>query len=476
MAPRHRSLTTRLTLSHLLATTVALLLLGAALLVLLLRAQQTQTQAALEAQAALYAAYAVDLAPTTAILEGVADRIVRRFPPPPGTTVRIFATNGALLTADQSLGQFPSRAVRALVVSPAPILTLAPQRRHYAAQPIIRGGEQIGVVEVSIGAAAGDATRRQFLAALLPAALLALGGALILARLLARSLLRPLVALGRVADKIAAGDLRARAAGESGDEIGRLAAQINRMAADLESRFEQIERLNETRREFYRSVSHELRTPLTAIRGIAENLEDSASREQQASLLIMQTEVGRLQRLVDELLKGGEQSFSPIRERQPIAMRALAADVVALMQPRAGRSGVDLRYRSRTDSVISGDADRLRQALVNLLDNALKWTPAGGSVTVEVFATDSAGERALVVSVADTGSGIPPDQQAALWERGNAGAIGGQGLGLALVREVVSAHGGEARLVGGPGTTIELRFPLAAKHRSRIDASSSPGG
>ena len=136
---RRLSLTTRLILSHLLATATALLLLGSMLVFLVARDQRLQVLAALDAQAAVYAAYAAELAPTTAILEGLADGIVQRFPREPGTKVRIFATNGSLLTSDRSLGEFPSRAVQSLIVTPAPFVPLATETRPYVAKASMRG-------------------------------------------------------------------------------------------------------------------------------------------------------------------------------------------------------------------------------------------------------------------------------------------------------------------------------------------------
>jgi signal transduction histidine kinase len=317
----------------------------------------------------------------------------------------------------------------------------------------------IGVVEVSADGMEGARLQHMLLLALAPAGLLAAGGGMLLALLLARSLLRPLADLGRVAATIAAGDLEARADDRRADELGRLAAEINRMARELEARFAEVERLAGTRREFYRSVSHELRTPLTAIRGIAENLEEDVPESDRASLVIIQSETDRLNRLVDELWAGAEQPFVARRRLRPIPVEPLVHEVVDLMRPRAERGGVQLTMGTTGDSVTLGDHDRLKQALVNLLDNAVKWTPPGGQVRVTIASAPDSNE--VQIRIADTGPGIPPSLRPTVWQRGTRSPDGGQGLGLALVDEVVSAHGGSARLLDGAGTTIELRLPIA---------------
>ena len=454
-----RSLFSRLLWSHLLAVAVALLLSGTTTLLLVARNERTRLVERLDARAVVLASYAAEIAPSTLILEGLAGSIVRRFPPETGAAVRIFAPNGSLLSTTDELGAFPSQAVRPFISGPLPFLPLAPQTRVAVAQPVRRAGQIIGIVEVSAAGAEGARLQRMLLLVLVPAGLLAAGGGMLLALLLARNLLRPLAALRQVAGTIATGNLQTRADERRPDEIGHLAAEINRMAAELETRFAEVEHLAGTRREFYRSVSHELRTPLTAIRGIAENLEEDVPEADRAGLVIIQSETDRLNRLVDELLAGAEHPFVARRRRGPIPIEALVREVVDLMLPRAQRGGVRLTMDTTTSDVILGDRDRLKQALVNLLDNALKWTPPGGRVRVTLASISDAHE--VRITVADSGPGIPAELRSAIWQRGIHGPDGGQGLGLALVHEVTTAHGGSARLMEGPGTTIELRLPVA---------------
>ncbi len=119
-----------------------------------------------------------------------------------------------------------------------------------------------------------------------------------------------------------------------------------------------------------------------------------------------------------------------------------------------------------------GDRDRLRQALVNLLDNALRWTPAGGQVRVRLRMEGNEHDGQIRVLIEDTGPGIPAELRPRLWERGTTGDRNGHGLGLALVREIVEAHGGTARLVPGAGTTVELAFPRATEDAQHGDTET----
>ncbi len=462
---RRRSLTTRLTLSHVLVTLAGLAVLGVATLVLVQRSQRAQTLASLSAQARVYAVFAGEVAADTNTLAAIAPTLVRRFSVPADTTVRVFAPNGAVLYASRNdLGAFPSSAALALLPNPLPIqpVTIEGQRR-FAAERVIRGAQTLGVVEVSQTAAREQALLQQMLAALVPSAALALLGAALVGHVLARSLVRPLCRLGQVAETIAAGDTTARSQDRSGDEIGKVAAQLNRMADELQSRLAEVERLAAARQEFYRTVSHELRTPLTAIRGTAENLEDDASPEQHDALMTIQSEAARLQRLVEALLSPRDTSMVSNLRRQPVDIAALVADVGRIMQPRAERLGIALSCMSAPNLVVAGDYDRLKQVLLNLLDNALSWTPPGGFVRLAAAQRDGMAQ----LQVHDSGPGIEPALRERVWERGfthqavePARVAAGQGLGLALVREIVTAHGGNATVLDEPWSSIQVCLPL----------------
>jgi signal transduction histidine kinase len=451
---RRFSLLTRLSLSHALVTLAGIALLGATLILLVQKNQRDQTVNALEAQAQVYAAYTAALAGDTVELQSVARTLPTRFTIAPDTALRVLAPNGGVLFATTDLGQFPSREAVPYLAAPLPIQPVAfGKDRRFVAVPVVRNNATLGVLELSRPLQREQAILRLLLLALLPSVLLALAGAALGGHLLARSLVRPLHRLEHVATAVARGDRHVRSTDHAPDEIGRLATQFNRMTDELEARLADVEHLADARGQFYRSVSHELRTPLTAIRGAAENLEDDALPEQHASLQIIGREAARLQRLVEELLQPRDAAPLPIRQRHPVDLQTLITDVRQIMRGRAERLGITLQDQSPPLMVL-GDDDRLKQALLNLIDNALTWTPTGGTVTIEA---ERRNDRARIV-VRDTGPGIDPALRERVWERG-VSTGDGQGLGLAFVREIMEAHGGTATLLDGQGTTVELRLP-----------------
>jgi signal transduction histidine kinase len=187
---------------------------------------------------------------------------------------------------------------------------------------------------------------------------------------------------------------------------------------------------------------------------------DRAPEAEQAALSSMEAEVLRLSRLVDELLRPPDDGRLLPTERRPVDLGALAAELCALLSGRADRAGVTLRCEPSAGLIVLGDRDRLKQVLLNLLDNALRVTPAGGQVIIAGALADGL----VRVAVADDGPGVPPDQRVQIWERGLRGApatAGSAGLGLAIAREIIAAHGGRAYLDerSGPGARFVIELP-----------------
>jgi signal transduction histidine kinase len=459
----HMPLTLRLSLTYLLLTLAGLLLLGAGFVGLAGRYLASQRDQSLTAQVEIYAALIGELADSPQALQALAAGGVGRELLPPGTTVRLFATDGTRLAGDSALGPFPSRPALALVHPALPLPASQVAERSYVARAISVGGQTIGVVELSLSTAE-DARLLAGLrnltiqSALIAAAVMALASLLV-----ARSIARPILRQSRRAEDLARTfDPRpSRSGPPQRDEIGQIAASLDALELGLRDYTARIGELEQARARFYRSVSHDLRTPLTAISGMLENLIDAAPPEQQPALELIDVEAHRLARLVDELLRLPEDGhLLPVR-RARVALASLADAVGALLAGRAHRSGVALRCAAADDLAVSGDRDRLKQVLLNLLDNALRVTPPGGSV--ELLITRAADHARI--SVADSGPGVPPALREQIWERGVRGdQPGSSGLGLALVREVVAAHGGEAYLDPDyrPGARFVIDLPLEA--------------
>jgi heavy metal sensor kinase len=291
-----------------------------------------------------------------------------------------------------------------------------------------------------------------------PAAILL---ALIGGYLLAGRVLAPVSAITAKAREITAERLSERLPVENpDDEFGSLATVFNRTFARLEDSFERM-------RRFTADASHELRTPLTAIRSVGEvglrrNSDADSCRETIASML---EEADRLTRLVDSLMTLSRADSGAISvQRQAVELNLLAADVIDCMQVLAEEKGQELSLDAREPVVAEVDPAILRQALINLVDNAVKYTPANGRIRVAVRRA-SAGES--VIEVIDNGSGIPKEHQANIFDRfyrvdkGRSRETGGVGLGLAIARWAVEANGGriEVESEEGKGSTFRIILP-----------------
>jgi two-component system OmpR family sensor kinase len=292
--------------------------------------------------------------------------------------------------------------------------------------------------------------------------LLSVGGAY----LLARAALSPVEAVVSSAREITEGDLSRRLpVSHPKDEIGRLTTTINGLLARLEAAFaRQVEALSRQRR-FAADASHELRTPLTSISGYAQMLEEWGLRDPQTAregVAAIRQESERMQRLVEALLaltRGDEGAPLEIEDND---LAAVAEEAVQIAWTPAGEKKLAVEYLPPKQPVNAPfDQYRIRQAISILLDNAVKYTPEGGKVTVTVREAD--GWARLEVS--DTGIGIPEDQLPLIFERfyraDKARASSGAGLGLSIARQIAEAHGGRIEVESTPqeGSTFTLLLP-----------------
>lgn len=300
------------------------------------------------------------------------------------------------------------------------------------------------------------------------AALLAAAVALGLGLWLSRRLANPLLEMSRAADELARGNFSHRVrVPPSDDEVARLARSFNRMAAQLGD----LERL---RREFIANVSHELRSPLTSMRGFLQGILDGtvAPSDRHRYLELAFDETLRLSRLVNDLLdlaalEAGEVQFDLAALDPAEAARRAAAK----MEPQAAAKGLTLAVDAAEGlPAVLADPDRLEQVLINLLDNAVRFTPPGGSVTISVRPAPGG----VALAVADTGPGLAPEELERVWERFYKGdrartrGAGGTGLGLPIVRQLVLAMGGTVAAASTPGrgSTFTVTLPAAPAARS----------
>lgn len=292
-----------------------------------------------------------------------------------------------------------------------------------------------------------------------------------------RASLRPLANMEHTAEAIAAGDLSRRVPdADPRTEVGRLGNALNGMLSQIETAFraqaesEATARESEGRmRRFIADASHELRTPLAVIRGFAEYYRQRSEVPQdELDRLIgrVEDEAARMGVLVDDLLLLARLDQQRPLARRPVDLLALAADAVHDARVVDGGREITLSVRSGSAFIVTGDEVRLRQVIGNLVNNALRHTPAGAPVDVVVRSGTLGGSPAAVLEVVDEGPGMPPEQAERVFERfyraDPARSRGGTGLGLAIVAGLVAAHGGEVALdtTPGEGATFRVVLPL----------------
>jgi signal transduction histidine kinase len=354
--------------------------------------------------------------------------------------------------------------------------------------PITSAGQTVGMVIMPDRAPFRNVAEDLYLdrtdEALGIAAAVMVGVALALGVLLARVIARPARELTAAAQKIAGGDLEQRVPVRSRDELGVLAAQFNHMSADLA-------RATQLRRQMTADVAHDLRTPLTVIAGYLEALRDQVLKPTPERFATMYDETRLLLHLVDDLhtLSLADAGELPL-QRRPIEPQQLLERVAETYRHTAEQHGVALHVRADADTLeVCVDGEQMARVLSNLVSNALRYTPAGGAITLRAYAdhrpptTDRrpllngeakhlsvvGGPSSIVVfEVADTGAGIDAEHLPSIFERfyradpSRQPETGGSGLGLAIVRSIVEAHAGQVSVASSPGqgTVFTIALPL----------------
>jgi two-component system, OmpR family, sensor histidine kinase BaeS len=323
------------------------------------------------------------------------------------------------------------------------------------------GASSMGSMMAEVAETTAQAFRSAMLQALLLSAGAAALAAVVVSLFVSARIVTPIRRLLAASRRIASGHYAERVVPTDTDELGALAAQFNTMAAALEA-------AERRRVALIGDVAHELRTPLATIEGYTEGLLDGVVAPGAETWALLHDEAGRLRRLVQEL-----QELSRAEARQlPLQLRScppaeLVDQAVRRIAPQFAEKGVTLATDIPSDlPPIQADADRIIQVLINLLGNALRYTPAGGSVQLRAERQ----QAAVTFHVADTGIGIAPEHLPQLFERfyrvdkARSRALGGSGIGLTISRAIVEAHDGQiwATSAGqNQGATFSFTLPIA---------------
>lgn len=348
---------------------------------------------------------------------------------------------------------------------------------NVASAPIMVDGEKVGTVLVRVPGSEALLTkfdedfRDKSYNAMIFAAVIALIIAMVMGAIFARTIAAPVKKITNAAKALKEGDYSARTGMTGSDEIARLGNMFDLMADSVESN-------RKLERRLVTDVAHELRTPLMAIQSTVEAMIDGVFKPDAERLETLNSEVQRLSRLVDALLKLSrlESRTKPI-EQKKVDLTEMLSSVVQTHQAYIHDAGLNLEFEYDPHVYVFGDADLLRQATANLISNAVRYTPEGGTITIMARKGDLMGQ----IVVKDTGIGLTPEEAKLVFQRfwradsGRARATGGLGIGLSVVKEIVEQHNGWVRVEGRPneGACFTIYIPLYSENSRKRNPKRS---
>ena len=338
------------------------------------------------------------------------------------------------------------------------------------AVPIVTaGGDTEFVVYITDNRQAVQNLNAQIFRLILNAVLIGFAISVAVSLIISKTLLSPIQGMTKAAEAMADGDFSRKINVESEDEIGILSKTFNDMAAQLETMLEELQKAEHLRREFVANVSHELRTPLTSIRTYAETISDTEKlppETQSEFLRVIINESDRMTKIVQDLLDlsrydSGNSKLSYEKFAIEQSVRDVHAAIALEAKRRDHTLNLELEWKIPK---IRGDKARIEQVLMNIITNALKYTPDGGTIDIYSGSYDDL----VWVKIEDTGMGIPEEDLEHVFDRfyrvdkARSRESGGTGLGLSIAKEIVSMHGGDIRIESehGKGTSVTVTLPV----------------
>ena len=363
------------------------------------------------------------------------------------------------------------------VVSPS----IAPPQgqENMARAPIIANDQAVGSVRVWVYGSdkllrsADEEFRDRSYQAMILATVMAILLASVFGYIFARNLVKPINRLTDTAEELTKGNYTARANLKGEDELAQFGQTFDAMA-------DAIERDRKLERRLTTDVAHELRTPLMAIQATVEAMVDGVLPTDEQRLMTVDSEVMRLSRLVDSLLKLSRlENRSNHNKKEIVDVGEVVAGIIATHEAYVREAGLTLTYRADEGVLVLGDPDLIRQATANLISNAVRYTDEGGKIKVRV----KRGETMAQIVVKDTGIGLTPEEARMVFQRfwradsGRDRESGGLGIGLTVVKEIVERHDGWVQVDGrkGEGACFTINIPLYDEREQRRKAARNTG-
>lgn len=398
-------------------------------------------------------------------LEQQAERLLKGFSHNFAAQAQIIGSSGQLLqdSTGYQIGQnmtgYPDvrKAIAGYAESWQGLDPFAQEEVLAVSYPLLADGQAVGAVRFVTSLTETKETVRQIAVIFISVGLIVIALVAVVGIILSGTITRSITGLKRAAEKMAEGDFTARATAPYEDELGALAETLNTMAV-------KIQRQDQLKNDFISSVSHELRSPLTSIKGWVVTLKGNLLKGKaplQEGLDIIESETDRLARLVDELLDFSKfEDGRMVLNRTPLHLTEFLLNIGQLLRPRAVRQGILLEVKAPdTLPIVSADENRLKQVIINLLDNALKFTEPGGAIVLSARPA----EKQIIITVEDTGAGIADQELPKLLQKFYKGnhKMSGSGLGLAISEQIIQLHQGQLTIHSelGKGTKVTIYLP-----------------